>query len=111
MLLFLTLQYDDDLFFCDYCSPLVHPVGWSQLVGHNLNATAEYVSSSLKKITLNQYNANDSTPAMFPAVSQTQPNIPALGDFIYPSVLSMFYWLVIRYPMYHSSTGKSFKRK
>ena len=62
-------QYEDDLFFCDYCSPLVHPVGWSALVGHNLNATSEYQNSSGKKIKLNQYEPNDSTPAMFPAVS------------------------------------------
>ena len=61
--------FEDDLFYCDYCSPLLHPVGWSQLTGHRINASKDYCSSSLSKITLNQYESNDATPQMFPAVS------------------------------------------
>ena len=33
-------QYENDDFWCHARSPLVHPVGWSQLVGHKLHASA-----------------------------------------------------------------------
>ena len=63
------LQYEDDTFWCDCCSPLVHPVGWSQLVGHKIIASPEYCAKSLAKIKVNQFERNDAAPHMFPAVS------------------------------------------
>ena len=34
------LQYENDDFWCHARSPLVHPIGWSQLTGHKLHASA-----------------------------------------------------------------------
>ena len=36
----LCLQVENDDFWCHQNSPLIHPVGWSQLVGHKLHASA-----------------------------------------------------------------------
>ncbi|ELT89486.1 hypothetical protein CAPTEDRAFT_108770, partial [Capitella teleta] len=49
--------YDNDTFWCHSFSPLIHPVGWSQLVGHKLHAT----QAALKK-----FSPTDATPDMFP---------------------------------------------
>lgn len=33
------LQIEEDFFWCHCLSTLIHPVGWSQTVGHRLKAT------------------------------------------------------------------------
>ncbi|KAK6976280.1 MBT domain-containing protein 1 [Biomphalaria glabrata] len=55
-----------DEFWCHMTSPLIHPVGWSQTVGHKLHASQEYINSCLSKITMQKYGPNDATPDMFP---------------------------------------------
>lgn len=69
----LRLRYDDskeeaDEFWCHMRSALLHPVGWSQQVGHKLHCTTEYRNQCLSKITMQKYDATDATPDMFPKV-------------------------------------------
>ncbi|CAL1541940.1 unnamed protein product [Lymnaea stagnalis] len=55
-----------DEFWCHMTSPLIHPVGWSQTVGHKLHASHEYINSCLSKVTMQKYSPIDATPDMFP---------------------------------------------
>ncbi|KAH9495238.1 MBT domain-containing protein 1 [Bulinus truncatus] len=55
-----------DEFWCHMTSPLIHPVGWSQTVGHKLHASQDYIDSCLSKVTMQKYVPNDATPDMFP---------------------------------------------
>ncbi|KAL3878957.1 hypothetical protein ACJMK2_031281 [Sinanodonta woodiana] len=71
----LRLHYDDvkeeiDEFWCHMKSSLVHPVGWSQQVGHKLQATQEYKNQCLGKITMQKYDPDDATPDMFPQMKE-----------------------------------------
>lgn len=66
----LRLRYDDakeegDEFWCHMRSALLHPVGWSQQVGHKLQSTAEYRNQCLSKITMQKYDSSDANPTMF----------------------------------------------
>ncbi|KAK3757548.1 hypothetical protein RRG08_032714 [Elysia crispata] len=57
---------DNDEFWCHMSSALIHPVGWSQTVGHKLHASHDYMTSCLSKVTMQRFGPNDVTPDMFP---------------------------------------------
>lgn len=57
-----------DEFWCHMKSPLIHPVGWSQTVGHKLHASQEYRNSCLSKIAMHKYSEEDASPDMLPKV-------------------------------------------
>ncbi|XP_076467464.1 MBT domain-containing protein 1-like isoform X2 [Babylonia areolata] len=67
----LRLNYVDskdegDEFWCHMRSPLIHHVGWSLSVGHNLEASKEYRSSCLSKVTTQKFSEQDVSPDMMP---------------------------------------------
>jgi hypothetical protein len=59
-----------DCFWCHCLSSLLHPVGWSQVVGHSLEASRDYIAVSRRKALSNQYDPMDSTPDMFPKLPE-----------------------------------------
>ncbi|XP_059152588.1 MBT domain-containing protein 1-like isoform X2 [Physella acuta] len=63
---YLDSKEENDEFWCHMTSPLIHPVGWSHMVGHKLHASPEYLSSCMSKVTMQKYGCNDATPDMFP---------------------------------------------
>ncbi|XP_074599640.1 MBT domain-containing protein 1-like [Brevipalpus obovatus] len=67
----LHLEYDDDAedeegFWCHQDSPLIHPVGWAQVIGHDLKSTSEYASSSLDKVIQKKVDEKDANWSLFP---------------------------------------------
>ncbi|KAG9510888.1 MBT domain-containing protein 1 [Fragariocoptes setiger] len=52
-------------FWCHEQSPLVHPIGWAQFVGHELKATFEYAKKSLEKVITRHFDETDATWDMF----------------------------------------------
>lgn len=46
-------------------SPLVHPIGWAQYMGHELVATYEYATSSLEKVSSKKFSPLDASWDMF----------------------------------------------
>ncbi|XP_070197617.1 MBT domain-containing protein 1-like isoform X1 [Littorina saxatilis] len=60
------VQGEGDEFWCHMKSPLIHPVGWSQTVGHKLHASQEYRNACLNKIAMQKYNDDDVSPDMIP---------------------------------------------
>eukprot|EP00106_Octopus_bimaculoides_P006140 XP_014773582.1 PREDICTED: MBT domain-containing protein 1-like isoform X1 [Octopus bimaculoides] len=75
----LKLQYEGDEtneFWCHFKSPLIHPVGWSQQVGHKLTASAEYKADCAVKLSTQNYDSNDATPYMF----RKEKDPPALSN-------------------------------
>ncbi|XP_064481448.1 polycomb protein Sfmbt-like isoform X2 [Ornithodoros turicata] len=63
---------EDDGFWCHERSPLIHPIGWAQVIGHDLRATTEYAKASLEKALLRKCSGDEASWDMFPAV-QTPP--------------------------------------
>ncbi|GBN05358.1 MBT domain-containing protein 1 [Araneus ventricosus] len=66
----LHLKYDDsetedDGFWCHERSPLIHPIGWAQIVGHALKGKPEYARQSLLKTLYRTYEPFDATWDMF----------------------------------------------
>ena len=61
---------DHDEFWCHQNSELLHPVGWSMWVGHDILATDEYKTNSLRKYLNNDYALNECSPKMFQKVTQ-----------------------------------------
>jgi hypothetical protein len=61
-------EENDVGFWCHQFSPLIHPVGWAQLVGHELKATEQYATESLRKAMSNNFEINDATWTLFPPV-------------------------------------------
>lgn len=59
---------ENDEFWCHTSSTLIHPVGWSQTVGHKLHASHDYITSCLSKVTMQRFGPNDVTPDMFPKI-------------------------------------------
>ena len=55
-------------YWCHQFSPLIHPVGWAQLIGHELRSTPDYANESLFKAVNNAFDANDATWTLFPPV-------------------------------------------
>ena len=61
-------ELEDAGFWCHQFSPLIHPIGWAQLVGHELKATEEYATESLSKAVNNSFDAQDATWTLFPPI-------------------------------------------
>ncbi|XP_054163633.1 MBT domain-containing protein 1-like [Oppia nitens] len=55
----------DEGFWCHQRSNLIHPVGWAQVVGHELRATPEYAKSSLQKSLSKQFEDSDCAWSLF----------------------------------------------
>jgi hypothetical protein len=44
---------------------LIHPVGWSYITGHEIEATDEYQAEAMNMIETNIYPANIAAPELF----------------------------------------------
>lgn len=64
---------EDSGFWTHEKSPLVHPVGWAQFVGHELVATYEYARESLEKVSTKKFSVNDATWDMFDLPTTESP--------------------------------------
>ncbi|GIX97101.1 MBT domain-containing protein 1 [Caerostris darwini] len=76
----LHLKYDeseteDEGFWCHERSPLIHPIGWAQIMGHALKAKPEYARQSLLKTLYRTYDTCDATWDMFLPVPNLIKNI------------------------------------
>ncbi|GIX93977.1 MBT domain-containing protein 1 [Caerostris darwini] len=56
---------EDEGFWCHERSPLIHPVGWAQIIGHALKASPKYARRSLKKTLYRLFESDDATWDMF----------------------------------------------
>ncbi|GAB6027137.1 MBT domain-containing protein 1, variant 2 [Chamberlinius hualienensis] len=65
----------DDGFWCHEKSPLIHPIGWAQLVGHNANMSPELARIAGQKAVLNKYNENEACWDMFQHAKLPPSNI------------------------------------
>ncbi|KAL1427650.1 hypothetical protein MTO96_017341 [Rhipicephalus appendiculatus] len=63
---------EDDGFWCHERSPLIHPIGWAQVIGHDLRASPEYAKSSLEKALLRKCETDEASWDMFPPVHTPQ---------------------------------------
>uniref|UniRef100_G3MF18 FCS-type domain-containing protein n=1 Tax=Amblyomma maculatum TaxID=34609 RepID=G3MF18_AMBMU len=63
---------EDDGFWCHERSPLIHPIGWAQVIGHDLRASPEYAKSSLEKALLRKCDPGEASWDMFPPVHTPQ---------------------------------------
>lgn len=52
--------------WCDERSNLIHPVGWAQLVGHELRSSKDYSESSRRKAQTGQFDEDDADFNYFP---------------------------------------------
>ncbi|CAN8032500.1 unnamed protein product [Ixodes persulcatus] len=59
---------EDDGFWCHERSPLIHPIGWAQVIGHDLRASPEYAKMSLEKALLRKCSPDEASWDMFPPV-------------------------------------------
>lgn len=64
------LEDKDNGFWCHQQSTLIHPIGWAQLVGHELLATSEYATSSLEKAKNQKWADNDADFSYFPHLTK-----------------------------------------
>lgn len=64
---------DADDFWCHQNSLLIHPIGWAQLIGHELKATEEYANESLHKAVKNTFDEKDAAWTLFPPVRKVTP--------------------------------------
>lgn len=64
------LEDKDNGFWCHQQSNLIHPVGWSMMIGHELRATSDYAISSLTKARNNKWSDNDADFTYFPHLSK-----------------------------------------
>ncbi|KAG8182190.1 hypothetical protein JTE90_017141 [Oedothorax gibbosus] len=76
----LYLKYDglpesDAGFWCHERSPLIHPIGWSQIVGHALRGSLEYAKQSLLKTLFQTHEPADATWEMFVPVPNPVKNM------------------------------------
>lgn len=56
----------DNSFWADQASTLIHPVGWAQLLGHELEASKDYAESSARKIQSGKWDEDDASFEYFP---------------------------------------------
>ena len=76
----------DTGFWCHHFSPLIHPVGWAQLVGHELRATKEYAEESLRKAMTRSFDDKDAEWTLFPPVKTTLgPTAGSSGQIMHAS--------------------------
>lgn len=71
----LLLRYEGSVpdemgFWCHEESSLIHPVGWSQTVGHHIDALPAYLERCAKKV----FFPNDATSELFNEMKATQGN-------------------------------------
>lgn len=59
---------EDDGFWCHERSPLIHPIGWAQVIGHDLCASTDYAKMSLEKALLRKCEGGEASWDMFPPV-------------------------------------------
>ncbi len=52
-------------FWVHYTSELIHPVGWSYITGHEIEATEEYKNEAMKMIETTSYPSNIAPPELF----------------------------------------------
>ncbi|CAF0887472.1 unnamed protein product [Adineta steineri] len=62
-------------FWVHHTSELIHPVGWSHMIGHELEATDEYKTEAAKMVEMQTYPSNVATVDLFHHVQ-----IPASDD-------------------------------
>ncbi|GFQ64539.1 MBT domain-containing protein 1 [Trichonephila clavata] len=58
-------EREDEGFWCHERSPLIHPIGWAQIVGHALKGKPEYARQSLLKTLYRTFDPSDATWDMF----------------------------------------------
>lgn len=75
----LRLKYENsedfDDFYCHELSEIIHPIGWSVTVGHDIDAPEDYKKKSAIKYEKNQYEANECSPDMFVKIKETDKDI------------------------------------
>lgn len=59
-----------DDFWCHQNSLLIHPIGWAQLIGHELRATREYAIESRRKAIQASFDDNEAAWTLFPPVKR-----------------------------------------
>lgn len=63
---YIDAQPEEAGFWCHEESNLIHPVGWAQTVGHEIDAKQDYMERCSKKAAL----PTDATPDLFPELKQ-----------------------------------------
>ncbi|XP_054715789.1 MBT domain-containing protein 1-like isoform X2 [Uloborus diversus] len=66
---------EDEGFWFHERSPLIHPVGWAQIVGHPLQGKIEYAHQSLRKTLYQTFDPDDATWNMFMPVINFVKNL------------------------------------
>ena len=59
-------------FWCHENSPLIHPIGWAQLIGHKLNASDEYAEESMLRAMDGSFREDEASWKLFPPVKRIQ---------------------------------------
>ncbi|OQR75038.1 polycomb protein Sfmbt-like, partial [Tropilaelaps mercedesae] len=59
---------DDEGFWFHEKSPMIHPVGWARMTGHELLSTEEYAKSSLSKALNNKFGPKDASWTLLPPI-------------------------------------------
>lgn len=59
---------DDEGFWFHEKSPMIHPVGWARMTGHELLSTEEYAKSSLSKALNNKFGPKDASWSLLPPI-------------------------------------------
>jgi hypothetical protein len=71
----LRLKYENsddfDDFYCSELSELIHPIGWSAFVGHDIIAPEDYKKKSATKFEKMYYEANECSPGIFKEVGHS----------------------------------------
>ncbi|CAF3974637.1 unnamed protein product [Rotaria magnacalcarata] len=61
-------------FWVHHASELIHPVSWSHVTGHEIEATQEYHNDVVKLIETNSYSASIATPDLFRKIPKISPD-------------------------------------
>lgn len=59
--------------WCHETSPLIHPVGWAQLIGHRLIASDQYAEESFLKAIDGSFDEDEASWKLFPPVQRIHP--------------------------------------
>ncbi|XP_022670651.1 MBT domain-containing protein 1-like isoform X2 [Varroa destructor] len=59
---------DDEGFWFHEKSPMIHPVGWARMTGHELLSTEEYAKNSLSKALNNKFGPKDASWTLLPPI-------------------------------------------
>ncbi len=66
------IQTAGEHFWVHHTSELIHPVGWSYLTGHEIEATEEYNNEVIKMIETKSYPANIAPADVFREVNNNR---------------------------------------